>query len=219
MHGQRPADPGRGVLKRAQHVVGLDRRRLPGDLGGHERVAVPVRAHPAAEAQVRGDGLAVVCCFGEGPVELPVHGGDDPEQRLVERGHDRPDLVDRVHGLDPQLRGPPQQVDVLAQSAARLGVLGRPGALVVGAAQQLADPAQHRHHGPASGLGGMRGQHQVHAQLAEQLGEVSGPGVAGQLGHGGGQRLAHRLVPGVALPQQPDALVFLGQVGQVEVQR
>ena len=59
----------------------------------------------------------------------------------------------------------------------------------------------------------MRGQHQVHAQFPE----VWGPCVAGQLGHGGGQRLADRLGPGVALPQQPDALVFLGQVGQVEV--
>src|SRR6185437_5053356 len=38
----------------------------------------------------------------DGPVELPVHRGDHAEQGLVERGHDRADLVDRVHGLDPQ---------------------------------------------------------------------------------------------------------------------
>ena len=215
VHGQRPADPGRGRLQRAQHVVGLDGGRLPGDLGGHERVAVPVGAHPAAEAQVRGDGRGLVP--SQRPVQLPVHRGYHPEQRLVERGHDRPDLVDRVHGLDPELRGPPQQVDVLAQPAAGLGALGCPGPLVVGNAKQLADPAQHRHYRPAAGLGGVRGQHQVHAQFVEQLEQLSVPGVAAQLGHGGGQRLADRLAAGVALAQLPDALVFLGQVGQVEV--
>jgi hypothetical protein len=150
---------------------------------------------------------------GQRPVQLAVNHGHDPEQRFVEGGHDRPDLVDRVHGLDPQLRGPPQQVDVLAQPAARLGAVGRARPLVVDHAEQLADPAQRRHHGPAAGLGGMRGQHQVHAQFLE----VCGPRVAGQLGHGGGERLAHRLGPGVALAQHPDALVLLGQVGQVEV--
>ena len=56
VHGQRPADPLGGVLQRAQHVLGLDRRRLPRYLRGHERVAVPVRADPAAEPQERRRG-------------------------------------------------------------------------------------------------------------------------------------------------------------------
>jgi hypothetical protein len=105
VQGQRPADPGGGGLERAQQVVGLDGGGLPGDVRRDERVAVPVRAHPAAEPQEGRHrrrrlpaGLS-----GQRPVELPVHDGDDAEQRLVERGHDRADLVDRVHRLDPQL--------------------------------------------------------------------------------------------------------------------
>ena len=63
----------------------------------------------------------------------------------------------------------------------------------------------------------MRGQHQVDAQRVQQVEQVPRSGVAAQLGHGGGERLAHRLVPGVTLAQHPDALMLLGQVGQVEV--
>ena len=105
VQGQRPADPGRGGLKRAQRVLGLDRGRLPGDLRGDERVAVPVRADPAAEPEEgrqRRRSLAAGLA-GQRPVKLPVHHWDDLEQRLVERGHHRADLVDRVHRLDPQL--------------------------------------------------------------------------------------------------------------------
>ncbi len=63
----------------------------------------------------------------------------------------------------------------------------------------------------------MRGEHQVHPQRGEQLAEMLRPGVPAQLGHGGGQRLAHRLVTCIAFPQVADALMLFGQVGQVEV--
>src|SRR6266568_8555696 len=53
VHGERTADPGRGVLQRAQHVLGLDHHRLLGYLRSHERVAIPVRADPAAKPQER----------------------------------------------------------------------------------------------------------------------------------------------------------------------
>jgi len=46
---------------------------------------------------------------------------------------------------------------------------------------------------------------------------VPGSGLAADLGDRGRERLAHRLLPGIALPQDPDPLVLLGQVGQVEV--
>ena len=44
-----------------------------------------------------------------------------------------------------------------------------------------------------------------------------GPAVVSDLGHRGGERFPHRHLPGIALPQDADALVLLGQVGQVKV--
>ena len=63
----------------------------------------------------------------------------------------------------------------------------------------------------------MRGEHQVHAQPGEQFGQVSGPAVVTDFGHRGGERFPHRSLPGIALPQDADALVLFGQVDQVKV--
>ncbi len=103
------------------------------------------------------------------------------------------------------------------QLAARLGVVGRRGALVVQHVEQPADPAQRGHHRAPPRLGRVRGEHQVHPQRRDQLAQVLRSGVPADLGHGGGQRLPHRLLARVAFPQVADALVLLGQVGQVEV--
>ena len=219
VEGQRAADPAGRILQRPQHVVGLDGRGLPGDRRGHIRVAVPVGTHPAAEPQEGrhrgGPGLGAL--LGQRTVEFPVHDGYHPEQRLVERRHDRADLVDRVHRLDPQLGCPPQQVDALLQGAPRLGPVSGPGPPVVEGAEQLVDAAQHGDHGPSPRLGGMRGQYQVDAQRSEQLGQLLLPAVVADLGHRGRERLAHRIGTGVTLPHEADALMFLGQVDEVEV--
>ena len=63
----------------------------------------------------------------------------------------------------------------------------------------------------------MRGEHQVHAQPGEQFGQVPGPAVVTDFGHRGGERFPHRSLPGIALPQDADALVLFGQVDQVKV--
>ena len=117
VHGQRAADPGGRVLQRAQHVVGLDDRGLPGHLRGHERVAVPVGADPAAEPQERRD-----LRRARGRCPAPAARGPSPG-----RARARPGTASRRtrpspcgprrsgHGVDPQLRGAPQQVDLLAQ--------------------------------------------------------------------------------------------------------
>ena len=70
MHGERPADPLGGVLQRAQHVIGVDRRCLPGHPRGHERIAVPVAADPAAEPHEGGR----LRCGVPGLRRRPVHG-------------------------------------------------------------------------------------------------------------------------------------------------
>ena len=213
VHGERAADPGGRVLQRAQHMLSLDDRGLPGHLGGDERVAVPVRADPAAEPEERRARRALLPRL----VQRPVHPRRHLEQRLVERGHHGAHLVDGRHGPGAQRRGAPQQVDLLAQPAPDVRLLGRavPGIVQVG--EQVGDPAQRGGHRPAARLGGVRGEYRVHPEPAEQVIELVRALVPAQLADRGGQRLADRGVARVPLPQRPHPVQFLGQVGQVEV--
>jgi hypothetical protein len=59
----------------------------------------------------------------------------------------------------------------------------------------------------------VRGQHRAQLQPGDQLGGALRP----HLLHGGGQRLRQRRLSGVAAAQGADAVVLLGQVGQMEV--
>ncbi len=235
--GEGTADPGGGVLQRTQRVVGVDHRRVPGHLGGHGRVAVPVRADPAAEPQARGGHRRRA---GAGPwhraaglVECPVERRGHAEQGVVEHGHDRADLVHRPDRLDPQRRGEPQQADLLAQPPLHLGGLRRGRSLVQGLDEHR-HPAQRRGHRAAAGLGGVGGEHRLHPQPRQQPGEPGGVGA--ELGHRGGQRLAPwppaprppphspftvplRLRQVRLAAQHAHPVPFLGQVGQVEIDR
>ena len=200
-------------------MLGLDDRGLPGHLGGHERVAVPVGAHPAAvpeEGRDRRGGLPGVR-FPAGLVQRPVHVGHDLEDGLVERGHHRADLVDRGHGVGPQLRRAPEQVDLLAEPAPRLGLLGGSGPVVVERGDQVADPPQRGGHGPPPRLGGVGGQHRVDAQPVQQVLELTGALLVAEFGDRCRQRLTDRGLAGVPLPQGADPLQLLGQIREVEV--
>jgi hypothetical protein len=64
-------------------------------------------------------------------VKSPVHRGYQPEQRLVERGHHRADFVGGPHARDPQLGGPPEQVNLFAQLPLVFRLLRGPGMCVV----------------------------------------------------------------------------------------
>ena len=194
--GQRPADPAAGRLKAAQRVLGLDRRGLPGHRRRDVRVAVPVAAHPGAEPDERRHRRRRRTARGaeQHVVERPVHGRHQPEQRLVERGHHRADLVGGGHAGDPQLGGPPEQVDLLAQLPALLRLLRRSRPLVVDRVQQLVDPAQRRDDRAAAGLGGMRGEDRVHPEPGEQPAQVLGPALGGELVYRVRERLARRAV-------------------------
>ncbi len=103
------------------------------------------------------------------------------------------------------------------QPAPDRGLLGRPVPGVVGLGEQIADPAQRGRHRAAPRLGGVRGEHQVHAQPAEQAVEMARALIVAELAGRGGHRLAHRRDPGVTLPQRTDPLQLLGQVGEMEI--
>ena len=65
----------------------------------------------------------------------------------------------------------------------------------------------------------MSGQDRVHLKTAQQSRAAIRADGLGERDHRGGQGLAHRRGPGVPLTQSPDALVLLGQVGQVKIDR
>ena len=176
---------------------------------------LPSRSAPTQLPNRRNAGLGVPSL--PRLVQRPVHPRRHLEQRLVERGHHGAHLVDGRHGPGAQRRGAPQQVDLLAQPALDIRLLGRAEPGIVQAGEQVADPAQRGGHRPAPRLGGVRGEYRVHPEPAEQVIELGQALVPAQLADRGGQRLAHRGVARVPLPQRPHPVQFLGQVGQVEV--
>jgi len=154
-----------------------------------------------------------------GLVECPVEGRGQAEQRVVEHGHDRAHLVGRADRLDPQRRGEPQQPDLLPQPPPDLRLLRRePGGVQV--RDQAGDPPQRGRHRPAAGLGGVRGEHRLHPQPGQQVVQLAGFGAEPR--HRGGQRLPPWAEAGGQIglaAQGPHPVPFLGQVGQVEVDR
>ena len=226
----------RDGLVAAQDVVRVDAQRPFRDVGGHARVAVAVAADPAAPAQERPDPRRP--CAGPGGSAAPssaaargrIHGPvDDPreprrerEQRRVEERHRRPDLVEHGRRDRSQVRGPPQEGDLLAQAAADLGVLGGREARVVHAREQVATATQRDQDRPAARLGRVGGEDRRDRQGRELGVEVlvrppERPQPPDRLGH---RVVQDAVVGGSLAPSQgSDATARLGQVDQLEVER
>ena len=216
---QRPADPAARRLQPAQQVIGLDLQCLRSNGAGDVRVAIAVAAHPAAQAQERrrhrrrhaGDFRL------DGGVERAINVWHHLEEALVENGHHRPHLV---LGLDlgaPELRGPPEQVNLLQQAALGLALLAGRERGIVEALELVAHPPDGRDHGPAAGLRGVGGEHRVHLQPGQRLPQALLPQRPAQFGHRRCQAVRKHGPTPVALPQRPLPLVLLGQVGEVEI--
>ena len=218
----------------------MDPERALGRVGGDTRVAVAVPTDPAAPVQERPHPRRP----GTGPsgrrrpthpatpaapagrrvqraVEDPRQSRREREQRRIEEGHRRPHLVERGRGDRSQVRGPPQERDLLAQPAAHVGILGRREARVVHAGEQVAAAPQRDQDRPPSGFGGMGGQDGRHGHRADLGIEV---GVRPTERAQPPDRLAHRVVQHavpcrpLASTQRPDASARLGQVDELEVQ-
>ncbi len=219
-HGHRAADAGGRVLQRDQHVLVLDQQGLTRDLGGHVGVAVAVAADPGAVADVgAGDRRAGAGARFERAVERPVDQRHRPEERLVEGRHGGPHLVERVELGRAELGGPPQQVDLLPQPPLGLLLLAGTTTRGVVEVEVATDPLDRGHHRPPPRLGRVGRQHRPELQVPDEPVELLGPHVVAERAHRLGQRLGHRHVVTVALPQDADAVVLLGQVGEVEVAR
>ena len=217
-------------------MVGLDAQRALGDLRGHARVAVAVPADPAPEPQEWSDArracprsAAVRCGTGratrrriERRIERAVKARDDGEQRGIEEGHCRAHLVERGRAHDAQVRGPPQQRDLLAQLAPEIAVLGRSQARVVGARKEDRATAKgHQRRAPA-GLGRVRGQDRRDLEPGDQGVQLRvAPPQAAQPGDRVGDRVREDPVScsTLAATQRPDPAARLCQVDQPEIER
>ena len=234
--GDRLHQPRGHGLVAAQDVVRVDPQRLLGDLGGDLRVAVAVAADPAPPPEERRDagrsrpGPAGVGGGARGSpgrsverrVERPVEPRRHGEQGGVEERHGRAHLVERRRRHEPEVRGPPEQRDLLAQPTAGVAVLRGREPRVVEPLEQGAAPAQRHERRPPAGLGRVGRQDGRHEQPGDGRIELGvRPPKPAQPPHGIGDRIVEHAVPrgALAAPQGADAPVRLGQVHEAEVER
>ena len=191
--------------------IHVPQRRNAGTRGGR----VPVRPLSAAGPPRR---RAVV----EGGVHRAVQAGHEREQRRVEERHRGPHLVERRRDDRPQIGGAPHDRDLLAQPAPDLPVLGRRQARIVESLEQRGDSPQRDKQRPPASLGRVRGEdwrdHQPFDRTVELvIGSTQPP----QPADGVGERpVQHPAARGTCPPRQrADALPFLGEVHQLEVER
>ena len=170
---ERLHQPGGDRLVAAQDVVGVDPQRLLGDLGGHLGVAVAVAADPAAPAQERPDARrprpASARCRRPGPSRAR-RAGRAPRRAPGRAAGSTVNSVASKNAIavrtsssgvgrdDAQVRGPPQERDLLAQPAPDLAVLDGRQARVVESVEQDGAAAQRDERRPPAGLGRVRGQ-------------------------------------------------------------
>ena len=143
---------------------------------------------------------------------FPEDGVDEKEARAYLVGHRGAD------GARP-LREP-ERGDLAAELSRLPLVLAREQIRIVEPPEALGDPLELREHGPTLGLGGMSRQHQLDPERGDERGHLLGrDSPCLELGDRLSERLVERLrVPGpLALAQDADALPFLGEIHEVEV--
>ena len=204
-----------------QHVLGLDRQCRRGHRGGDVGVAVAVSADPAAEAQKgrRQRGPAARVARAQGAVQRSVDLGHREEKRLVEHGHDRAHLVERLDLRRTQLPGAPQDVDLLDEPAPRLDTLalrtrGSSSRSSCSPARRIAVTTARRRAsvGWAVKTGWTSRSARIWLRRRAPCRDLS-------CANRGRQRFGQRLRPLVPLTQDARAVVLLGEVGEMEVAR
>ncbi len=138
-------------------MVGLDPERPLRDLGRDRGIAVAIPADPRSPAdecthprrsgaRAAGIGRFSAGRCRDGIVKGRVRGAEEarhrPEQRLVEEGERRPDLVEGRRSDGAQIRRPPQQRDLLAEASPYVAVLGWRQVTIVEVGEQPVDPAE-----------------------------------------------------------------------------
>ena len=156
----------------------------------------------------------------QGAVERAIEARRDHEERLVEEEQRVAHLVEGRRALHAQRGGAPQQRDLLAQPAPDLGVLVGRDALVVEPVEEGEDAPQRHEHRASPRLGRVRREHEADGEVADERLVALRRVLAQQSPHGlldGALRAPGAGRPGT-LAHAADALLLLGQVGQVEVE-
>ena len=211
--GERPPDARRRGLERKQDVLALDGDGLGGDAGVDARVAVAVATDPASEPHKWRDLAFRAERILEGPHELR----HEAKQGVVEDRHQRADLVDGPDLEGPQLRRPPQRIDLLDQPPVRIEPLAVRDPRIIKALELIAHTPDRRHHGTPSGLCRVGGEDGVDLETSDELVQPLRPEPAAELMNRRADRLGHRLRSAVAFANHARSVVLLGQVGEMEV--
>ena len=204
----------------------MEHQRPGGDLRRDVRISVAVPAHPRAELEPAGGGLDRWVRFSQRPLDLILEERDGVPEGRVEIPETGPHLV---HHLGPGRAGTIGQPEGGDLALKRAGV-DDAGDLVLEerllVMQTAGKSFQLGQHGASLRLGRMGGEDQFDAELVEEpLHHLGGDLPLLQLAQGGADRFAHRGAPfaGVlgAAPfaQEADAVGFLGEVDQLEVDR
>ena len=156
-------------------------------------------------------------------VGLAIEARDDGEDRLVEEGKGRPHLVERRNHRRPQVRGAPQQRDLLAKPAASVTILGGRDVAIREPAEQAIDPAKGDQDGPTPGLGRVGGQDRRDSESVDRIRNVglARAGSSEPVDGRGERRIGRGLAPPpVALgsPSGANERPLLGQIDEPEVQ-
>ena len=204
--------------------VGRHPPRQPADLlrhlGRDVGVAVAVAAHPRPEAD-RG-GLrrqAPAREPAQRPVQPPEVERDRPPQRLLDDDEAPRRLVDGRRPVAAQFVRLPERVDLTRQIRFQVLALRQREVVAVPARQAVGDAAELLEQRAAQHLGGMRGEDQLHLLPGDRLMQLVGRDAVRQqrrervLERGA---LRRRLRIALVLAAPADAVVLLGDVGQVQ---
>ena len=209
---ERPREPVHPRPQQAQRGRPVQLERAGQRVRTHLGVPVHVAARPRA---IRQDRLHQP--HAEVVLDLVQHRRDGVEQHRLEEEQVAADLVLDLRPHPPQLVGLPPDGQHLAQLVEQHPPAYSPDARVIQAVEQRRDVPLMVEHGPARGLGRVRGQHMLDLQLRGQRGDVD-RAVAQDLRRLG-ERLALDLTGLVVLPAPPHALALLGDVRELELQR
>ena len=195
--------------------------RSRGHTSRHGRVPVAIAADPAAEAQewsgerraLRGTRRA------QRAVHRPEQLGHDSKQGLVENRHERAHLVERRDAERAYLRRPPQRVDLLDEPSLRVALFAVGDPRIVQPLELIADAPDGRDHRPAPSLGRVRCEDGVDLERLDQTVESLRTQLGSKLADRRGQRLGHWLRSAVAFADDARTMVFLSEVGQMEIAR
>ncbi len=243
---------GRDRLVATKHVVRVDPERPLRHFGGDGWVPVPIPTDPRFPGDERRDvrrpraGPTGVGGFGaltrdaeavQRGISVAIEPGDHREHGLIEERERRPDLIERRHRRGPQVGGPPQQRDLLAQTAADIAVLGGSDVSIGQPGEEPVDTAERDEDRPPAGLGRMRGEDRRDPQPVQRHPDVvvgcpgapqpvdgGGQRVVGPLAGGTGTRAARpavRRAPAtfaIRSPRGPNQLALLGEVDEAEIE-